>query len=64
MKYKSFWLSALLSHYLYGTVLRTLEEYKSFVSSFTPKDIRKMAKRYLDTRNYVRVALLPAPQAE
>jgi len=64
MKYKSFWLSALLSHYLNGTVLMTLEEYKSFVSSFTPKDIRKMAKRYLDTRNYVRVALLPAPQAE
>ncbi len=64
MKENSFWLSALQSHYMYGTVLRTLEEYKSFVSSFTPKDIRKMAKRYLDTRNYVRVALLPAPQAE
>lgn len=64
MKENSFWHSALQSHYMYGTVLRTLEEYKSFVSSFTPKDIRKMAKRYLDTRNYVRVALLPAPQAE
>ena len=64
MKENSFWLSALQSHYMYGTVLRTLEEYKSFVSSFTPKDRRKMAKRYLDTRNYVRVALLPAPQAE
>jgi len=64
MKENSFWLSALQRHYMYGTVLRSRAEYRSFISSFTPKDIRKMAKRYLDTRNYVRVALLPAPQAE
>jgi len=61
MKENSFWLSALQSHYMYSTVLRTLDEYKSFVNSFTPNDIRKIARRYLDTRNYVKVALLPAP---
>jgi len=61
LKENSFWLSALQSHYMYGTSLRTLDEFREFVNSFTSKDIRKVAKRYLDTRNYVKVALLPAP---
>jgi len=61
LKENSFWLSALQSHYMYGTILRTLDEYKSFVNSFTPKDIKKIAKKYLDNQNYVKVALVPAP---
>ena len=62
MKENSFWLSALQSHYMYGTRLLTLDEYRRFVNSFTTKDIRKIALRYLDARNYVKVALLPAPE--
>jgi predicted Zn-dependent peptidase len=44
--------------------LLNLDEYKTFVNSFTTKDIKKVAGRYLDTESYVKVALTPAPKAE
>ncbi|HPA87286.1 MAG TPA: insulinase family protein [Bacteroidales bacterium] len=59
----SFWISALQNHYLYGNRLLTLEEYKDYINSFTGKDIRMIARKYLDTSNYVKVALTPAPSS-
>ena len=64
LKENNFWVSALQNYYLNGDRLLTLEEYKTFVSSFTTKDIKKVAGKYLDTENYVKVALTPAPKAE
>jgi zinc protease len=64
LKENNFWVSALQNYYLNGDRLLTLEEYKAFVSSFTTKDIKKVAGKYLDTENYVKVALTPAPKAE
>jgi len=64
MKENNFWVSALQGHYLNGDRLMSLEEYKSFVNSFTGKDIKKVAARYLDTENYVKVALTPAQGVE
>lgn len=64
LKENSYWLSALQSHYLYGDRLLSLGEYKSYVNSFTGKDIKKIAGRYLDTENYVKVALTPAQGIE
>jgi predicted Zn-dependent peptidase len=42
----------------------TLDEFKTYVNSFTSKDIKKVAGKYLDTENYVKVALTPAPKVE
>jgi zinc protease len=64
LKENNFWISALLNLYLNGDRLMTLDEYKTFVNSFTSKDIKKVAGKYLDTENYVKVALTPAPKTE
>ena len=59
VKENNFWLSYLQNHYLYGNNILSLEEYKALVNSFTVKKIQAIAKRYLDTENYVQVALTP-----
>ena len=59
IKENNFWLSYLQNHYLYGNNILSLEEYKTLVNSFTVKKIQAIAKRYLDTENYVQVALTP-----
>ncbi len=64
LKENNFWISALQNYYLNGDRLLTLEEYKTFVNSFTAKDIKKVAGKYLDTESYVKVALTPAPKVE
>ena len=64
LKENSFWISALQNYYLNGDQLLNLEEYKKFVNSFTTKDIKKVAGKYLDTERYVKVALTPAPKVE
>ena len=64
LKENNFWISALQNLYLNGDRLLTLDEYKTFVNSFTSKDIKKIAGKYLDTENYVKVALTPAPKTE
>jgi zinc protease len=64
MKENNFWLSMLQAHYLSDDMLLSLEEYREFVNSFTIKDIKKVAGQYLDTENYVRVALTPMAEGE
>jgi zinc protease len=64
MKENSFWVSAFQNYYLNGDRLLTLEEYKTFVNSFSGKDIKKIAGKYLDTESYVKVALTPVPKVE
>jgi zinc protease len=64
IKENSYWLAALQNHYLLGDRLRSLEEYKGFVNSITVKDIKAVAKKYLDTESYVEVALTPIEKAE
>jgi len=59
IKENSFWLSYLQNHYMFGNAILSLEEFKELVNSFTVKDIKAVAKKYLDTENYVRVALTP-----
>jgi len=64
MKVNGFWLGALQNHFLNGDKLLSLEEYKTFVNSFTKDDIKAIANKYLNTSSYVQVALTPAPKAE
>jgi zinc protease len=64
VKENSFWLSYLQNHYLFENKILSLEEFKDLVNSFTVKDIKGVAKKYLDTENYVRVALTPKEGVE
>ncbi len=64
LKENNFWVSALQNLYLYGDRLMTLDEFKTYVNSFTSKDIKKVAGKYLDTENYVKVVLTPAPKVD
>jgi zinc protease len=62
IKENSFWLSALQNHYYQGDKILSLDDFKNFVSSVTQDDIKVIANKYLNTNNYVQVALTPAPK--
>ncbi len=62
MKENGFWLSALQNHYLYGDRLLSIGEYEAFVNSFTVKEIKSIADKYLNTEKYVEVTLTPTPK--
>jgi zinc protease len=64
IKENNYWLSTLQNHYINGDRLLSLEEYKTFVNSFTRDDIKAIARKYLDTESYVKVALTPAEKTE
>ena len=64
VKENGFWLSYLQNHYIFGNKILTLDEYKSFVNSFTTKKIKTIANKYLNTGNYVQVSLTPKELAE
>jgi zinc protease len=60
LKENGFWLGALQNHFLYGDRLLSLEDYKTFINSFSGEDIKAIANKYLNTDSYVEVALTPA----
>lgn len=62
MKENGFWLSALQNHYFYNDRLLSIEDYRTFVNSFTIKEIKGIADKYLNTEKYVEVSLTPAPK--
>jgi zinc protease len=64
IKENGFWLSALQNHFFYGDILLNLDEYKTFVNSISANDLKALANKYLNTENYVQVALTPAPKPE
>ena len=65
MKENGFWLSLLFRIIsLMVTSLLSLEEYKTFVNSFSGDDIKAIANKYLNTDSYVQVALTPAAKTE
>ena len=64
LKENGFWSSALQNHFLLDDKLLTLEEYKTFINSFSIKDIRAVANKYLNTENYVEVTLTPSAKPD
>jgi zinc protease len=64
LKENGFWLTSLQNHFLFDDKLLTLEEYKTFIDSFSIADIKSIANKYLNTGSYVEVALTPAPKPE
>ena len=63
-KENGFWLASLQNHYLNGDRLLSLEEYKTFIDSFSGVDIKNIAKKYLNTKSYVQVTLTPEVKVE
>ena len=63
-KENGFWLGALQNHFLNGGKLLSLEEYKTFINSFSGDDIKATAIKYLNTDSYVQVALTPSVKTE
>ncbi len=64
VKENGFWLTALQNHFFNGDALLSLDDYKTFVNSFTQDKIKVLANKYLNTSSYVQVALTPAPKTE
>ena len=64
LKENGFWLTTLQNHFLFGDRLLSLEDYKTFINSFSGDNIKAIANKYLNTNNYVQVALTPAPKVE
>jgi zinc protease len=60
MKENGLWLSVLQNHLLLGDNILTLDEYKASINSISGSDIKAIANKYLDTRDYVQVELTPA----
>ena len=64
IKENGFWLNYLQNHFLFDDKLLSLEEFKTFINSFSGSDIKTIANKYLNTESYVEVALTPAPKTE
>jgi zinc protease len=64
IKENAFWMSYLQNHYMNGIDILSLDEYTNLVNSFPAKKVKAVAKKYLDTKDYVRVALTPKEPAE
>ena len=62
LKENSFWRNILYGSY-YNNLDRTdevlLDDYKKLVESITAKDIQKIAKKYINLKNYIVVTLEP-----
>ena len=62
LKENNFWASILYGSYYYGldrTDEILLDDYKKLVDSITAKDIQKLAKKYINLKNYIVVTLEP-----
>ena len=59
LRKNEFWLNALQVHYLYGEDPGNILKYGELVGKLTPDAVRRAARTYLDTGNYVKVVLYP-----
>jgi zinc protease len=64
IKENGFWLNTLQNHFFNGDILLSLEDFKTLINSYSGSAIQVLANKYLDTKNYVQVALTPAPKTE
>ncbi len=59
MKQNGTWVSFLYSKYWYNTQIRSFETFSNDVNAITNEDIKAVAKKYLNTDQYIRVMLKP-----
>lgn len=53
-----YWLSSLRNHYLYGNELDKIPSFDN-MNKITSKDLQRVAEKYIDLNNYVKVVLYP-----
>ena len=59
-----FWMGQIMGSYMYDENRDDIDQYDQLVKSIKAKDIKKMAKKYLNLKNYVVVNLKPEAAAE
>jgi len=59
MENNRYWLNSLRSSQMYNKDPEKIVDYQKGIDALTSKDIQKVAKKYLDTKNYIRVVLYP-----
>lgn len=58
-KENGYWMSVLKLHHKYGYDWKELDWLDQRISDLSAKDIQKVAKKYIDTNEYIRVVLYP-----
>ena len=59
-----FWMGQIMGSYMYDENRDDIDQYDSLVKSVTAKDIKKMAKKFINLKNYAVVTLKPEAAAE
>ncbi|MFA8300921.1 MAG: M16 family metallopeptidase [Hyphomicrobiales bacterium] len=59
LKNNRFWLHTIQAQFSDDIGLTTYDEYEKLINGITSKDIKKMAKKYINTKNYVLGILNP-----
>lgn len=54
-----FWMGQIMGSYMYNENRDDIDQYDALVKSVTAKDIKKMAKKFINLKNYVVVNLKP-----
>ena len=62
MKDNNYWQQILENSYRRGDKILTIDEYRKMIKSVKSKDIRKVARIYLNEENYVQGELMPLAQ--
>ena len=59
VKENGYWLSALESTYFNGDKMMTSEEYVALIKSITKEEVKNLAIKYLEGKEYIRTAFMP-----
>jgi len=59
LKENKYWLRTMKKYYFYNLSTKEFNKIDDTINSLTKEDIRAVAKKYLNTDNYVRVSLKP-----
>jgi zinc protease len=59
LRTNGFWLSYLTSQYQHQAPLDEVYKYDKLLPGVSSKDIKEMAKKYLTTKNFIQLILLP-----
>jgi zinc protease len=63
VKTNEYWLQRLSERSLYGTDLKTVNEYEKRVNALMTAEIMKAANDYLNSKNYIKLVLYPEKQS-
>lgn len=59
LKQNRYWLNKILNAWQYNEDLTDMLDYEERIAALTAKDIKKVAKKYFDIDEYVKITLLP-----